>query len=130
LSRLPHTAFDDIGGTVVHLLKRTWAPSLEKAALLALLYAATIPACLWLLVWFPFEIQRLPLYFIAPLVPFFLAGTALSMVSDLHRATAGSLYFADLLGASLGAVVVTVLLQMLGGEGSLLVAAIAPVGLP
>ena len=117
-----------LGGIVVHLLKRTWAPSLEKAALLALLYAATIPACLWLLVRFPFEIQRLPLYFIAPLVPFFLAGMALSMVFDLHRATAGSLYFADLLGASLGAVVVTVLLQMLGGEGSLLVAAIAPMG--
>jgi len=117
-----------LGGILAHLLKRTWAPSLEKAALLALLYAATIPACLWLLVRFPFEIQRLPLYFIAPLVPFFLAGMALSMVFDLHRATAGSLYFADLLGASLGAVVVTVLLQMLGGEGSLLVAAIAPMG--
>jgi predicted membrane-bound spermidine synthase len=117
-----------LGGMVVHLLKRPWAPSLEKAALLALLYAATIPACLWLLARFPFEIQRLPLYFIAPLVPFFLAGMALSMVFDLHRATAGSLYFADLLGASLGAVVVTGLLQMLGGEGSLLVAAIAPMG--
>ena len=117
-----------LGGLAVHLLKRTLTPSLDKAALVTLLYGATIPACLWILVRFPFQLERLPLYFVAPLVPFFLAGTALAMVFDLHRVTAGSLYFADLLGASLGALVVTVLLQVLGGESSLLVAAIAPMG--
>jgi predicted membrane-bound spermidine synthase len=117
-----------LGGLAVHLLKRTFAPSMNRAAFLTLLYAATIPICLWLLVRFPFEFGRLPLYFVAPLVPFFLGGMALSMVFDLHRAIAGSLYFADLLGASLGAVLVTVLLQTLGGEASLLVAAIAPMG--
>ena len=117
-----------LGGMAVHLLKAILTPTMEKAALLALLYAVTIPACLWVLVQYPFEIQRLPLYFVAPLVPFLLAGMALSMVFDLHRATAGSLYFADLLGASLGALIVTILLQMLGGEGSLLMAAIAPMG--
>lgn len=117
-----------LGGMAVHLLKKKVTASLDGAALLTLLYAVTIPACLWILVEYPFEIQRLPLYFLAPLVPFFLAGMALSMVFDLHRAAAGSLYFADLLGASLGALVVTVLLQMLGGEGSLLIAAMAPMG--
>src|SRR5712691_9332512 len=117
-----------LGGLAVHLLRRTWMPSIEKAALLTLLYAATIPACLWVLVQFPFQIERLPLYFVVPLVPFFLAGMALSMLFDLHGAIAGSLYFADLLGASLGAVLVTVLLQTLGGEASLLAAAIAPMG--
>jgi hypothetical protein len=117
-----------LGGLAVHVLKRTWTPSTDRAALLMLLYAVTIPACLWILVRFPFEIERLPLYFVAPLVPFFLGGMALSMVFDLHRAITGSLYFADLLGASLGAVLVTVLLQTLGGEASLLAAAIAPMG--
>ena len=77
---------------------------------------------------FPFEIERLPLYFAAPLMPFILAGMALSMIFDLHRVIAGSLYFADLLGASIGAIVVTVLLQVLGGEAALLVAASAPMG--
>ena len=62
-----------LGGLAVHLLKRALAPSLDKAALVTLLYGATIPACLWILVRFPFQFERLPLYFVAPLVPFFLA---------------------------------------------------------
>ena len=118
-----------LGGLAVHLVRLHWArwtQSEETAGLLTLLYAATIPLCLWILVRFPFQIERLPLYFIAPLVPFFLAGMALSTIFDLHRPDAGSLYFADLLGASLGALGVTVLLQALGGEASVLVAAIAP----
>src|SRR5580704_11282572 len=115
-----------LGGLAVHLLRKRWAPSMETAALFTLVYAAAIPACLWVLVQFPFRIERLPLYFVTPLVPFFLAGMALSMIFDLHRAVAGSLYFADLLGASLGALVVTALLQTLGGEASVLAAAIAP----
>src|SRR5712691_6194913 len=115
-----------LGGWVVHLLKRRVTLSLDQAALYSLLYALMIPACLWLLVRFPFELDRLLLYLVAPLAPFLLAGMALSTVFDLHRAASRSLYFADLLGASLGAVVVTVLLQLLGGEASLLVAAVAP----
>ena len=117
-----------LGGMAVHLSKRWWPASMDRAALLTLLYALTIPACLALLVRYPFELDRLPLYFVAPLVPFFLAGMALSMVFDLHRAVAGSLYFADLVGASLGAVVVTFLLQTIGGEASVLVAAAVPMG--
>ena len=59
-------------------------------------------------------------------MPFLLGGVALSMIFDLNRQGAGSLYFADLLGASVGAVSVTLLLQLVGGEVSLLLAAIAP----
>ena len=117
-----------LGGFAVHLLKRRFPPSMDRAAAFALLYGVAIPLCLWVLVRFPFEIERLPLYFVAPLAPFFLGGVALSMVFDLHRAASGSLYFADLLGASLGAVFVTVLLRALGGEAALIVAAIAPMG--
>jgi len=115
-----------LGGLAVHLLKRSWPASIEKAALFAMLYGVAIPGCLWVLVQFPFELSRLPLYFITPLVPFFLGGVALSMIFDLNRTGAGSLYFADLLGASIGAVSVTVLLQLVGGEVSLLLAAVAP----
>ena len=96
--------------------------SMNAAALMTLLYAGAIPLCLWLLVRYPFEMDRLPLYFLAPLLPFFLAGMALSIVFDIHRAVAGSLYFWDLIGAALGAVLVTVLLHLLGGEAALLVA--------
>ena len=115
-----------LGGLAVHLLKKSWPPSLEKAAVFTMLYAVAIPACLWVLVKYPFELQRLPLYFVTPLVPFFLGGIALSMIFDLNRTGSGSLYFADLLGASLGALSVSVLLQLVGGEVSLLLAAIAP----
>src|SRR5215831_19012283 len=115
-----------LGGFTVHLLKKVKLLTMNAAALVTLLYAGAIPLCLWLLVRYPFEMDRLPLYFLAPLLPFFLAGMALSIVFDIHRAVAGTLYFYDLVGAALGAVVVTLLLHLLGGEPALLVAAIAP----
>src|SRR5262245_4891754 len=122
-----------LGGFTVHLWKgakgkgeRGKTLSMNAAALVTLLYAGAIPLCLWLLVRYPFEMDRLPLYFLAPLLPFFLAGMALSIVFDIHRAVAGTLYFYDLVGAALGAVVVTLLLHLLGGEPALLVGAIAP----
>ena len=115
-----------LGGLAVYLLKTLWPPSNEKAAVFTMLYGLAIPGCLWILVKYPFELSRLPLYFITPLVPFLLGGVALSMIFDLNRQGAGSLYFADLVGASLGAVSVSVLLQLVGGEVSLLLAAVAP----
>lgn len=115
-----------LGGFTVHLLKKRMQLSMDTAALVSALYAGTIPLCLWLLVRYPFEMDRLPLYFLAPLLPFFLAGMTLSIVFDLHRAVAGALYFADLLGAAIGAVLVTLLLHLLGGEAALLTGAIAP----
>src|SRR5258705_11725678 len=105
-----------LGGFALHTFLRRMSPTMNKAAVLVILYAATIVICLWMIVKFPFRIERLPLYFIAPLIPFFLAGTALSMIFLLRRETAPSLYFADLLGASLGALSVTFLLEAFGGE--------------
>jgi len=115
-----------LGGFTVHLLKKVKAMNMNAAALVTLLYAGAVPLCLWLLVRYPFEMDRLPLYFLAPLAPFFLAGMALSIVFDLHRAVAGTLYFYDLVGAALGAVLVTLLLHLFGGEAALLVGAVAP----
>src|SRR5881398_3036771 len=115
-----------LGGFTVHLLKQRVRLTMQSAALVTVLYAGAIPLCLWLLVRYPFEMDRLPLYFLAPLLPFFLAGMALSIIFDLHRAVAGSLYFFDLLGAAIGAVLITLLLYLLGGEAALLTGAIAP----
>ena len=115
-----------LGGFTVHLLKRKMELSMNTAALVTAAYSLSVPLCLWLLGRFPFEIDRLPLYFLAPLVPFFLAGMALSIVFAIHRAEAASLYFADLVGAAIGAVLVTLLLHWLGGEAALLTGAIVP----
>jgi len=115
-----------LGGFTVHLWKQVKPVSMNAASLVTLLYAAAIPLCLWLLVRYPFEMDRLPLYFLAPLLPFFLAGMALSIIFDLHRTESSSLYFYDLVGAALGAVLVTLLLHIFGGEAALLVGATAP----
>ena len=115
-----------LGGFTVHLLKKVRPMTMNAAAVVTILYALAIPLCLWLLVRYPFDMDRLPLYFLAPLLPFFLAGMALSIIFDIHRAESGSLYFYDLVGAALGAVLVTLLLHVFGGEAALLVGSIAP----
>ena len=115
-----------LGGVALHLARRRVDASLDKAAVLAALYGLTLPICLWLIVKFPFQMDRLPLYFLAPLFPFLLAGAALSMIFQLRREIAPTLYFADLAGASMGALGVTLLLEYLGGEATLLVAAVTP----
>lgn len=115
-----------LGGFVVHLLKKRVAFSLDRVALTTLLYAASIPICLWLIVRTPLHPDRLAFYFAVSLVPFFLAGTSLSMVFDLKRSIADRLYFADLVGASGGALLITWLLSWLGGESAVLAIALAP----
>jgi predicted membrane-bound spermidine synthase len=116
-----------LGGFALHVLRDRVAFSRERAALLTLLYGLSIPLALLLIVRTPLLPSRLPFYFLVSLVPFFLAGMALSMLFALGREDAGRLYFADLLGASIGALLVTVLLAWLGGESALLAIAVAPV---
>ncbi len=115
-----------LGGLALHLAKARVRFSLHRAALLSLLYAASLPIALFLIVRVPFHPQRLAFYFVVSLAPFLLAGMALSMVFDLRREAAGEVYFADLLGASAGALSVTVLLSWLGGETAVLAVALAP----
>jgi predicted membrane-bound spermidine synthase len=115
-----------LGGFALHLAKPRVRFSLDRAAVLALLYAASLPISLFLIVRVPFHPERLALYFAVSLAPFLLAGMALSMVFDLRRETAGKVYFADLLGASAGALLVTFLLSWLGGETAVLAVALAP----
>ena len=114
-----------VGGFALHLLRRRLAFSRERAALSTFLYGLSLPLALWLIVRLPFHPDRLAWYFVFSLGPFFLAGVTLSMLFTLGRENAGRLYFADLLGASLGALTVTFLLA-LGGENAILAVSIAP----
>lgn len=115
-----------LGGFALHLFRRTVHPCLETAAVLTLVYALTIPVSLWLIVRHPFHPEQLAFYFVVSAVPFFLAGAALSMVFAVGREKAGALYFADLLGASTGALAITFLLSWLGGERAILTLSVAP----
>ncbi len=74
----------------------------------------------------PFHPDRLLVYFAVSLLPFLLAGAALSMLFAVEREHTARLYFADLAGASLGALAVTFLLSWLGGESAVLAVALAP----
>ena len=115
-----------LGGFALHLLKKRIAFSLERAGTLSLLYALSLPVALYLIVRVPFHPDKLAFYFLVSLLPFFLAGMALSMVFELRRHDAGRVYFADLLGASAGALLVTALLSWRGGETAILAVALAP----
>ena len=115
-----------LGGFALHLLRGRVRHSMERVGWLTLLYAVAIPLSLFAIVRLPFLPERLPLYFAASLLPFLLAGAALAMLFGLQRESAGRLYFADLLGASLGALAVTALLSWLGGENAVLAVAAAP----
>ena len=116
-----------LGGFALHLLRGRVAFTRDRAALLTLLYGLSIPLALWLIVRVPFHPDRLVFYFAVSLLPFLLAGMALSMIFALERQDMGRLYFADLAGASLGALGVTFLLSWLGGESAVLAVALAPV---
>lgn len=115
-----------LGGIVVHLLRPYLKPSLDFAAVLSLGCAAAIPLCLGIIVRLPFRPERLSTYFVAALIPFLFAGMALSVVFDVFREGANRIYFADLVGASAGALAVTFLLSWLGGESSVLLLALPP----
>jgi predicted membrane-bound spermidine synthase len=115
-----------LGGFALHLLRRRLEPSRERAALFTFLYGLSIPLALWLIVRLPLVPDRLAFYFGVSLLPFFLAGVALSMLFAALREDTPRLYFADLLGASLGALSVTFLLQWLGGETAVLAVSLAP----
>lgn len=117
-----------LGGFALHLARRRMAFSRERAALFTFLYGLSLPVVLWLMVRTPFrtDLPSLGFYFGVSLVPFFLAGITLSMLFAVGRENAGRLYFADLLGASLGALAVTFLLSWLGGESAVLAVSIAP----
>jgi predicted membrane-bound spermidine synthase len=116
-----------LGGFALHLVRKRVAFTRERAALLTLLYGLSIPLALWLIVRVPFHPDRLVFYFAISLLPFLLAGMALSMLFAIERHDMGRLYFADLAGASLGALFVTFLLSWLGGESAVLAVALAPV---
>jgi len=62
------------------------------------------------------HITYLPLFMFLFAVPFFFVGIIISTAFNAFAAISGRLYSADLIGASLGAIIVVLLLTTLGGE--------------
>src|SRR6185436_7556352 len=63
-----------LGGLLLHVLRGRIRSSREFAARLALLYAASVPCSLWVIVRVPAQPERIGLAFAAALWPFLLAG--------------------------------------------------------
>lgn len=70
------------------------------------------------------EIGWLALIYADLTVPFIFSGATLALALRHYQAQAGRLYFADLVGASLGCVVSVIALDAFGGTGALLLCAV------
>jgi spermidine synthase len=117
-----------LGGFFLHILKtkglvKSTPGSLATASLL---FSLSIPIFLWIIIRLPATPNYLSLYFIISVIPFFLAGIVLAQVFDIYRELTGKLYFADLIGASFGALGITLIIGLLGGESTVLFIAALP----
>ncbi|HWP91584.1 MAG TPA: hypothetical protein VNN20_05260 [Thermodesulfobacteriota bacterium] len=111
-----------LGGFFLHVLKEKGIIKSNPGSLAtaSLLYSISIPLFLWIIISLPATPDYLSLYFITSVVPFFIAGAALGQAFDIFRRLIGKLYFSDLIGASFGALAITLVLGLLGGESATL----------
>jgi spermidine synthase len=117
-----------LGGFLLHILKEKKILKSTPASLAtaSLLFSLSIPVFLWIIIQLPATPKYLNWYFITSVIPFFLAGITLAQAFDIFREITGKLYFADLIGASFGALGITLILGMLGGESTVLFIATLP----
>lgn len=83
--------------------------------------AISIPIVLFVMHALSSQVLYLPLFLILSAIPFFFIGLVIATAFNSYAQIAGKLYFADLIGASLGSLVVVGALVMMGGENTMLV---------
>ena len=109
-------------GLVVHYrlkkIKENWAGNLTIASSIGIVFV--LPLSLFVMHVLASDITYLPLFMLLFSIPFFFIGIIISAAFSAFAHVAGRLYSSDLIGASLGALSVVVLLGILGGEGTLL----------
>jgi hypothetical protein len=86
----------------------------------AISIAVSIPLVLFILHALSSQVQYLPLFLIISAIPFFFVGLVIASAFNVFAHIAGKLYFADLIGASLGSLLVVGALTFLGGENTAL----------
>ena len=99
-------------------IKSNWAENLTIVSALAIV--AFIPITLYVMHALASQTVYLPLFMFLFTIPFFLIGIIITAAFNAFAAVAGKLYAADLVGASVGAVLVVVFLILAGGEGAVL----------
>ena len=109
--------------------------SWQRVSLAAAFYSLTLIISILIFCWLPidpfnekldvaFRFFSLPLYFIVFGVPFFFAGLCISHVFSASRLSVARLYFWDLSAAALGAGLCSFVLAILGGYGTIFLAAL------
>ena len=127
-------------GVFVHLRAGRFSPDKEvQAATLwpyAVGYAFALPVSVTAFILLPLDPTfkgwtgtiALPVYFLLFAVPFFLAGVCVSGLLVARGMRPTRVYFWDLLGAGIGAVLGPLLLPLLGGYGSVVAASVLALG--
>jgi hypothetical protein len=103
----------------VKKLKGKWAENLTIYSAWGI--AIFIPITLFVMHALASQVIYLPLFMILFSVPFFLVGIIISAAFNAFASVAGRLYAADLIGASVGALLVVLFLVLTGGEGATLI---------
>ena len=110
------------------------APSLSRhLPSFALASSASVIVTLCLCAWLPFEpfrirsapLEQIPLmlvYYLGVTAPFFLAGICISAALRSYSRQVGRLYFFDLVGASLGCLIVVFAIEQFGTPGVVVLA--------
>jgi hypothetical protein len=99
-------------------IKENWAGDLTVFSALGI--TAVTPIALFVMHILSSHITYLPLFMGLFAVPFFFMGVIISAAFNAFATVAGRLYSADLIGASLGALLVILLLTVMGGEETVL----------
>jgi hypothetical protein len=109
-------------GLLVHYrlkkIKENWAANLTIASCLGI--TLIIPLNLFVMHSLASQVIFLPVFMLLFAIPFFFIGIVISAAFSAFAHVAGRLYSADLIGASLGALSVILLLVLMGGEGTAL----------
>jgi hypothetical protein len=103
----------------VNKLKGKWAENLTIYSAWGI--TVFIPITLFVMHALASQVIYLPLFMILFSVPFFLVGIIISAAFNAFASVAGRLYAADLIGASVGALLVVLFLVLTGGEGATLI---------
>lgn len=117
-----------LGGLLVYMLRLSrWREQAQTIlAAFSLVLSLTLPLFLYTILQFPFTPDRLNFYFAMGLLPFLAGGATLSLMFDAYGSDSNRLYFADLLGAAAGTIIVPMTIGWLGAETAVLATAILP----
>jgi len=125
-------------GTFIALNKQWLESRFELAfAVCALLFSVTIVACFVLgqsipfnaleIVWDPWQLLNLSFIYLTFLVPFFFAACCIGLALTCRKSQISRLYFFDLMGAGLGAMLILAMLFVLSPRHALIALAVVAI---